>query len=170
MDRGYCVWFTGLTGAGKSTLAAQLIGALAGSGRPTVLFDGDGDPGVERIERNDNVVRMATEAAKVVNDGGIAVCTLISPYDESRKEAREIVGADRFVLVSVCTPQGICEERDTKGLYDRARRQELRNFVGVEETYEAPRDADVYIDMSASIVGLQVLLNVLRRRRLAGTP
>src|SRR5262245_10885267 len=166
MGGGFCTWFTGLAGSGKSTLARQLADALEGDSRKVVLFDGDGDPGLERAERNANVVRLATLAAEVANGGGIAICTLISPYEASREEARSIVGADRFVLVAMSTPPHICEERDTKGLWDRARRQELRNFVGVEEGYEGVRNADVFIDASLNVVGLQLLLRVLRRRKL----
>src|SRR5262245_21045636 len=130
MSGGFCVWFTGLSGSGKSTLARQLVDALAAADpRDVALFDGEGDPAVERAERDANVARMAIEAAAVVKAGGIAVCTLISPYEEARQEAKEIVGPDRFVLVAMSTPAHVCEERDTKGLWSRARRQELRNFV-----------------------------------------
>ena len=163
-SKGFCVWLTGLSGSGKSTLASELAARLAADKRPVTVFDGAGDPGEGREDRHANVIAMASRAARVVADGGIAICTLISPYDESRQEARALVGADRFVLVYVCTPLSVCETRDVHGWYDRARRQEIRNFVGVEEVFEVPRDADVLIDTSLSIVSIRLLLTVLVRR------
>lgn len=169
--RGFCVWLTGLSGAGKSTLAAQLAAELSRGPRRVVVLDGDvvrrgisSDLGFTREDRNTNVRRVAALAAEVVRDAGIAICALMSPYDESRKEARALVGSDRFALVHVCTPLHVCETRDPKGLYRKARQQQIRYFIGVEEEYEAPRDADVFIDTSLDVVALGVLLRVLARK------
>ena len=143
--RGVCVWFTGLSGAGKSKTAEALTALLMGRGCPVSLLDGDAvrthlsrGLGFSKEDRDTNVLRIGFVASEVVKAGGIAVCATISPYAAARESVRDMIGADRFVEVYVNTPIAICEQRDTKGLYAKARRGEIRNFTGIDDPYEAP--------------------------------
>jgi adenylyl-sulfate kinase len=172
VERAFCVWLTGLSGAGKSTLAAELERRLAGLGRRIVVFDGDAvrsalsaDLGYGRDDRNENVARVAARAAAALDRGAIAICALMSPYAEGRRRAREVIGPNRFVLVYLATPLEVCESRDAKGLYARARRGEVRHVVGIDDRYERPRDADLELDTSGSTAGADVerVFDVLQR-------
>jgi adenylyl-sulfate kinase len=152
MRAGFCVWFTGLPCAGKSTLAAHLARRLEAQGMEVALFDGDvvrkdvsSDLGFSREHRHANALRVASAARAVVERGAVAVCALVSPYRESRAQARELVGAARFVEVYVDTPLEVCEARDVKGMYRMARAGELEHFTGVSDPYEAPMDEDVRV-------------------------
>lgn len=173
MAQGFCVWLTGLSGSGKTTIATALELRLRHLGHEVTVFDGDvvrsqmsRDLGFSRQDRDANVSRVAARAADVVNSSGIAICALMSPYAEARRKARELIGADRFVLVYVATPLHICESRDVKGLYARARRGEIRHVVGIDDEYEPPQDADLRLDTSASTVQAEVqdILTVLADR------
>jgi len=150
--RGCCVWLTGLSGAGKSTIAQALSALVAARGREVTVLDGDvvrthlsRELGFTREDRDANVRRIAFVAAEVVRHHGVVVCAVMSPYESTREEAREIVGADRFVLAHVNTPFAVCEQRDPKGLYARARRGELRNFIGLDDAFEAPASPDLVL-------------------------
>jgi len=152
MTGGCCVWFTGLPCAGKSTLAERLAEWLAGQGLEAVVFDGDvvrqtvsADLGFSRDHRNANVTRIAGLAAEVVRRGGVAICALVSPYEESRVSARAIVGPTDFVEVFVDTPLDICEGRDVKGMYRAARLGTLEHFTGVSDPYERPEHPEVLV-------------------------
>jgi len=178
-ERGFCVWLTGLSGAGKSTIAAALKQKLDAPGREVVVFDGDAvrsrlktPLGFSREDRSANVRHVAEEAVTVVETAGIAICALMSPYAESRHEARTLIGAERFVLVHVSTPLAVCEGRDTKGLYGKARRGEIHHVIGIDEAYEAPEDADLRLDTTGSDVDAEVraILGVLTRRALLSEP
>lgn len=157
-DRGLVVLFTGLSGAGKSTIARGVHDALAETGERTLtLLDGDvvrrmlsAGLGFSTEDRERNVRRIGFVAAEVARHGGVALCAPIAPYARSRAEVRDMVkavGAD-FVLVHVATPLEVCEQRDRKGLYARARAGEVAAFTGVSDPYEAPTDADVVLDTS----------------------
>lgn len=159
LDRGVVVFFTGLSGSGKSTLAQALCNQLVESGGRTVtLLDGDRvrrnvSKGLtfSRRDRELNIERIAWIAAEVARHGGMAVCCPIAPFDHTRKHARalaEEIGA-AFVLIHVATPIDVCEGRDRKGLYERARRGEIEDFTGISSPYEEPDDADLVIDTSA---------------------
>src|SRR4051812_21517126 len=172
---GFCVWLTGLSGAGKSTIAGALKQQLDLLGCEAVVFDGDAvrsrlaaPLGYGREDRNANVRRVAVEAAEVVKAGQVAICALMSPFAESRREARDLIGPERFVLVHVSTPLGVCEGRDTKGLYARARRGEIHHVIGVDEAYEIPADADLHLDTTETRleVEVQTILGTLARRRV----
>jgi sulfate adenylyltransferase len=172
---GFCVWLTGLSGSGKSTIAEELDRQLRRFGRAPTVFDGDAvrsqlsrDLGFTREDRNANVLRVAARAADVVKASGVAVCAMMSPYADAREHARQLVGADRFVLVHVATPLGTCEERDAKGLYARARRGEVHHFVGIDEPYEVPGTPDLRLDTSRSATDadVQTIVSVLIRRGL----
>jgi sulfate adenylyltransferase len=142
---GACVWFTGLSGAGKSTTAAALVARLRERGREVTSLDGDvvrthlsGGLGFSREDRDTNVRRIGFVAAEVVRHGGLAVAAVVSPYRATRDEVREAVGADRFVEVFVDTPLAVAEQRDVKGLYARARAGEVTSFTGLDDPYEPP--------------------------------
>ncbi|MCD8217070.1 MAG: adenylyl-sulfate kinase [Clostridiales bacterium] len=148
------IWFTGLSGAGKSSLANELEKRLAAMGRHTMLLDGDNvrmglnrNLGFREHDRIENIRRIA-EVSKLMNDAGLIVLTsFISPFIHDRRRAREIIG-DAFIEVYVNTPIEECERRDVKGLYRKARQGELDNFTGISSPYEAPEHPDAVIDTS----------------------
>jgi sulfate adenylyltransferase len=159
-ERGFTVFFTGLSGAGKSTIAEDLCARLREDvGRRVTLLDGDvvrrhlsSDLGFSREERDRNVLRIGYVAAEITAHRGIAVCAPIAPYDEARREVRGLVeSGGGFVLVHVATPLGVCERRDRKGLYARARAGMLPQFTGISDPYEVPTDADVVVDTEQSV-------------------
>jgi adenylyl-sulfate kinase len=154
---GFTIFFTGLSGAGKTSLAGELCTTLLAMGVPAItMLDGDAvrehlssELGFSKQHRDLNVRRIGFVAAQVTRHGGVAICAAISPFDLARKEARAMVedfGA--FVLVHVATPLAICEQRDCKGLYAKARAGLLLQFTGISDPYEEPCDADVRIDAS----------------------
>ena len=147
------VWLTGLSGAGKSTLAVALQKALAESGRDCFVLDGDSvraglnrDLGFGRDDRRENIRRIA-EVARLMNDAGVLVITaFISPYRADRTMARDIIGAERFVEIYVDAALEVCERRDPKGLYRKARRGEIPDFTGIAAPYEAPEAPAAIVD------------------------
>ena len=160
---GRVVLMTGLSGAGKSTIASRLVELLQEAGRTVTLLDGDevrthlsAGLGFSRADRDTNVRRIAWVAAQIAKHGGLAVCAPIAPYDATRAEARRLVeeqaGPGSFVLVHVSTPLEECEARDRKGLYARARRGEIAEFTGISDPYEEPADAELTIDTRSSRV------------------
>jgi sulfate adenylyltransferase len=160
-ERGFTVFFTGLSGAGKSTIAATLTATLRERLRRRVtLLDGDivrqhlsSDLGFSRAERDRNVMRIGYVAAEITAHRGIAVCAPIAPYDAARREVRRMIEpGGGFVMVYVATPLEVCESRDRKGLYARARAGQTPHFTGVSDPYEVPTDADVVIDTGTQSV------------------
>ncbi len=156
--RGLVIFFTGLSGSGKSTVARDLRDALAERGDRTVsLLDGDRvrrllSAGLtfSRADRDLNIVRIGYVAAEVARHGGIAICAPIAPYASARARVREMAAeAGDFLLVHVATPLDVCEARDRKGLYAKARAGLIGNFTGISDPYEEPRDADLVLDTSA---------------------
>lgn len=150
--QGVCVWFTGLSGAGKSTTAEILTAILSARGRRVTLLDGDivrthlsAGLGFDKTGRDANIRRIGFVAAEIVRHGGIAVCAAISPYQATRAEAREMVG-DNFMEIYVATPLAVCEARDTKGMYAQARRGEIKDFTGVDDVYEPPPQPEMTLD------------------------
>lgn len=149
------LWFTGLSGAGKSALANEIEKRLSVSGKYTMLLDGDNirmglnkDLGFEPEDRIENIRRIA-EVAKLMNDAGLIVLTsFIAPFISDRRQARDIIGADSFIEIYVSTPLEECERRDVKGLYQKAREGKIPNFTGISSPYEVPEEADVIIDTS----------------------
>lgn len=144
-QRPVTVWLTGLSGAGKSTLAIELERRLMDGGRPSYLLDGDNvraginrDLGFGAAHRRENIRRVA-EIARLMNDAGlVAITAFISPYRADRAMAADIVGAQRFIEVYLDAPLEVCERRDPKGLYRKARAGEIADFTGVSAPYEAP--------------------------------
>ena len=160
---GRAVVFTGLSGAGKSTIAGRLVELLQESGRTVTLLDGDevrthlsAGLGFSRADRDTNVRRIGWVAAQIAKHGGLAVCAPIAPYASTRAEVRALVedqaGPGSFVLVHVATPLAECEARDRKGLYAKARRGEIAEFTGISDPYEAPTDAEITIDTRSSSI------------------
>jgi sulfate adenylyltransferase len=151
--QGVCVWFTGLSGAGKSTTAEVLTVLLLEHGRQVTLLDGDvvrtnlsQGLGFTKGDRDTNIRRIGYVASEIVRHGGIAICAAISPYRATRNEVRQMVGAERFVEVFVDTPLEECERRDAKGMYAKARRGEITGWTGIDDPYEAPEHAEIVLD------------------------
>lgn len=154
--RGFVVFFTGLSGSGKSTMAnALMIKLLELGGRRVTLLDGDivrrnlsSELGFSKEHRDLNIQRIGFVAAEIAKHGGIALCAPIAPYQATRRGVRQTVeaGGGGFVEVYVSTPLTVCEDRDRKGLYARARRGELKEFTGISDPYEVPTDPEVDID------------------------
>ncbi|QDZ90031.1 adenylyl-sulfate kinase [Shewanella decolorationis] len=157
------LWFTGLSGAGKSTLAGALERALFEAGFHTYLLDGDNvrhglckDLGFSVADRDENLRRVG-EVAKLMVDAGLVVLSaFISPTREERDSIRERFPEGQFIEVHVSTPLSICEQRDPKGLYVKARRGEISNFTGISSPYEAPLSAELTIDTSKGDLSSQV--------------
>jgi bifunctional enzyme CysN/CysC len=155
-QRPKLLWFTGLSGAGKSTIANLVEAKLAARGRHTFLLDGDNvrlglnrDLGFTAADRVENI-RRAGEAAKLMMDAGLIVLTaFISPFRAERRLVREMVGEGAFIEIFVDTPLAEAERRDTKGLYKKARAGKLANFTGVDSPYEAPEAPEIHIDTVA---------------------
>ncbi|GAA1990947.1 hypothetical protein GCM10009718_30840 [Isoptericola halotolerans] len=157
---GTVVFFTGLSGSGKSTVARALAAELDDEGLPTTLLDGDEvrqhlskGLGFDKASRELNVERIGYVASLVAHHGGIAVAAPIAPFASGRARVRELAqAAGRFVLVHVSTPLEVCEARDRKGLYAKARAGEIAEFTGISSPYEEPDDADLVIDTSVTSV------------------
>ena len=154
--QGVCVWFTGLSGAGKSTTAEVLTVLLLEHGRRVTLLDGDvvrthlsKGLGFDKEDRDTNVRRIGFVATEIVRHGGAVVCAAVSPYRATRNDVRNMVGAEQFIEVFVDTPLEVCEERDTKGMYARARRGEIKGFTGIDDPYESPLHAEITLDTTA---------------------
>ncbi len=151
--QGFCVWFTGLSGSGKSTTAEILTSLLLEHGRQVTILDGDvvrthlsKGLGFTREDRDTNILRIGFVAGEIVHQGGSVIAAAISPYRAARNECRKMVGEDHFVEVFVDTPIEVCEQRDVKGLYARARRGQITGFTGVDDPYEAPINPELTLD------------------------
>ncbi|HJW47369.1 MAG TPA: bifunctional sulfate adenylyltransferase/adenylylsulfate kinase [Lysobacter sp.] len=153
--QGFVIFFTGLPSSGKSTIANALLAKLNEDGtRPVTVLDGDGvrrhlssELGFSRDHRNLNVLRIGYVAGLIAKSGGIAICAPIAPYENIRRQVRELVeAAGGFIEVHVATPVEVCEKRDRKGLYAKARAGLLENFTGVNDPYELPVAPDLRID------------------------
>jgi sulfate adenylyltransferase len=151
--QGACVWLTGLHNAGKSTTGGVLTTLLQEYGRNVTLLDGDvvrthfsEGLGYSKDDRDEHVRRIGFVAAEIVRHGGIAVCAAVSPYRATRNEVRNMVGGENYIEVYVDTPLEVCEQRDTKGYYARARRGEIVGFTGIDDPYEAPQNPEITLD------------------------
>ena len=146
------IWFTGLSGSGKSTIANALEKALHSEGIHTYLLDGDNvRQGINSNltfspeDRSENIRRIAEIAKLMVDAGLVVLASFVSPYREDREKVKSILGFDNFVEVFVNTPIEECERRDVKGLYAKARSGEITNFTGVNAPYEAPLNPDIEV-------------------------
>ena len=148
-----CLWMTGLSGAGKSTLANALEEELNKKGKHTYILDGDNlrhglnsDLGFSKADRNENVRRAAEAAQLMVDAGLIVIVGLISPFKKERDWARSLFKDNQFKEIFISTSLQECEQRDTKGLYKKARQGEVKDFTGIDSPYEPPENPDVIID------------------------
>ncbi|MGB5098280.1 MAG: adenylyl-sulfate kinase [Porticoccaceae bacterium] len=167
------IWFTGLSGAGKSTLANALERALFERGHHCYLLDGDNvrhglnrDLGFSDADRVENIRRIAEVAKLFVDAGLITMTAFISPFRADRQLARDLLPADEFIEVHVATSLAVCEQRDPKGLYRKARAGQIPNFTGIDSAYEAPVNPELVIDTGVDDLDgcAQSLLAYLERR------
>lgn len=150
--QGLCIWFTGLSGSGKSTIANALTPMLLERGREVTTLDGDvvrthlsKGLGFSKEDRDTNILRIGFVAGEITRHTGTVICAAISPYRKTRNEARKMVGSDRFIEVFVDTPLEVCEDRDVKGLYAKARSGEIKGFTGIDDPYEAPVSPEIVV-------------------------
>ncbi len=152
-DTACALWFTGFSGAGKSTIAQAVLRRLRALGRAGYILDGDNlraglnsDLGFSEDDRAENQRRVAEVAKLFVDAGLVAIVATISPLEEMRAMARRTIGAARFIEIFIDTPKQVCEQRDPKQLYKNARQGLVRNFTGIDSRYEAPAQPDLQLD------------------------
>src|SRR5205823_7910897 len=172
--QGVTIFFTGLSGSGKSTIANVLmIKFLETGGRPVTLMDGDlvrkhlsSELGFSKEHRDINIRRIGYVASEITKNGGIAICAPIAPYDALRKHVRAMIEPlGGFILVHVSTSLDVCEQRDRKGLYAKARAGVLKEFTGISDPYEEPKDAEVVIntgELSPEEAAQEIVLHLER--------
>ena len=173
--QGVCVWFTGLSCSGKTTTAEILVELLLENGRQVTLLDGDvvrthlsQGLGFSKEDRDINIRRIGFVAAEIVRHGGTVVCAAVSPYRATRNDVRNMVGDDNFIEAFVNAPLEVCEQRDTKGMYAKARRGEIDNFTGISDVYENPQSPEIVLDAVASTAedNARLILSYLERKGL----
>ena len=150
--QGVCIWFTGLSASGKSTTAEVLTVLLMEHGRQVTILDGDvvrthlsKGLGFSKEDRDTNIRRIGYVASEIVRHGGVAICAAVSPYRATREDVRNMVGQEHFVEVFVDTPLEVCEQRDLKGMYAKARRGEIKGFTGIDDPYEPPSNPEIVL-------------------------
>ena len=180
--QGFTIFFTGLSGSGKSTIANVLLTKfLETGGRPVTILDGDlvrkhlsSELGFSKEHRDINIRRIGYVASEITKNGGIAICAPIAPYDVTRKHVRQMIEPyGGFILVHVATPIETCEERDRKGLYAKARAGIVKEFTGISDPYEAPADAEVVIntaDLTAEEAAQEIILHLEREGFIGVSP
>lgn len=168
------LWFTGLSGAGKTTSARALEESLRSRGYKTAMLDGDvlrkglcSDLGFSEEDREENVRRVGEISKLMVDAGLIVLVALISPYHRDRKKVREILGEGKFIEVHVNTPLAVCEKRDVKGLYQKAREGTLSHFTGISAPYQVPPNPEITIDTS-ELNEQQVVSHLISQLQLFG--
>jgi len=172
-QRGVVIWLTGLSGSGKSTIAVDLEHALLEEGHHAYVLDGDNirhglnrNLGFSPDERSENIRRIG-EVAKLFRDANlITIASFISPYRKDRDSVRALQGEGEFIEVYVKCPLEVCEERDTKGLYKKARAGEIADFTGISSSYEEPETAEITVDTSTMSLddSVRTILNYLREK------
>lgn len=152
-QQGVCIWFTGLSSSGKSTTAEVLTVLGLEHGRQATVLDGDvvrthlsKGLGFSKQDRDLNIRRIGFVAAEIVRHGGLVICAAVSPYRATRNDVRNSIGPNHFVEVFVDTPLEVCEERDTKGMYAKARRGEIKDFTGIDDPYEPPLHPEIILN------------------------
>ena len=167
-QKGIMLWFTGLSGSGKSTLAIALERELYNSGILCRILDGDNirtginnNLGFTEADRVENIRRIAEVAKLFVDCGVVTIAAFISPTEQIRQMAADIIGKDDFFEIYVNTPLEVCEERDVKGLYKKARQGEIKNLTGISAPFEAPLNPAITIDTSAC--SLEESINLLKK-------
>jgi len=178
--QGFTLLFTGLSGSGKSTIAnVLLVKLLEMGGRPVTLLDGDlvrknlsSELGFSREHRDINIRRIGYVASEITKNGGVAICAPIAPFDAVRKQVRAMIAPlGGFMIVHVATSLEVCEQRDRKGLYAKARAGIIKEFTGISDPYEAPEDAEITIDtaeLTAEEAAQQIVLHLEKEGYVAG--
>ena len=170
-SQGFCIWFTGLPCAGKSTIAEILLLKLFENGRRVTILDGDvvrthlsKGLGFDRLSRDANILRIGFVAAEIIRHNGVVVCAAVSPYRGTRDQVRAMFPIGNFIEIFVDTPQPICEERDVKGMYAKARRGELQGFTGIDDPYEPPVSPEITINTTemTPVYAANVIVEYLR--------
>ncbi len=173
--QGVCIWFTGLSASGKSSTAEVLRRWIVEQGCRVTLLDGDvvrthlcKGLGFSKEDRDENIRRIGYVASEIVRHGGVVVCAAISPYRSIRNKVRSLMEEGRFVEVYVATPLDVCEQRDPKGLYAKARQGLLKGFTGIDDPYEPPLQAEITLDTIANSEeeNARLILDHLIRRGL----
>lgn len=171
------LWFTGLSGSGKSTIAGALEQALYARGVRTYLLDGDNvrhglckDLGFSDTDRQENIRRVGEVAKLMVDSGQLTLTAFISPFRRERELVRELVGPDEFIEVFVDTPFDVCAQRDPKGLYAKALKGEIKNFTGLDSDYEAPENPEIHLQTDSLSIeqSVNVIIDGLITRGLIG--
>ncbi|MFV0886320.1 adenylyl-sulfate kinase [Metapseudomonas otitidis] len=172
--RGAVIWLTGLSGAGKSTIAAALENLLHTKRIHTYILDGDkirnglnSDLSFSDVHRRENIRRISEVAALMMDAGIVVITAFISPFHAERLMAKERIGRDNFFEIYVATPLAQCEQRDTKGLYRKARLGELKNMTGIDSPYEVPENPDLRVDTTRRTVE-EVVLEIHTHLEAAG--
>ncbi|MDZ4766055.1 MAG: bifunctional sulfate adenylyltransferase/adenylylsulfate kinase [Chloroflexota bacterium] len=152
-QQGVCIWFTGLSGSGKSTTAEIFALLMMEHGRRTSMLDGDvvrthlsKGLGFSKEDRDTNIRRIGYVASEIVRHGGVVVCAAVSPYRATREQVRQMIDEGHFIEVFVDTPLDVCEQRDVKGMYAKARRGEITGFTGIDDPYETPLNPELTLD------------------------
>ena len=167
------MWLTGLSGSGKSTTATALAARLQALGCRVRVLDGDAvratrsqQLGFSRADREANALSVAQLAREAMALGDIAICALISPYRDTRDHVRDIIGRDSFIEVYMDTPLALCEARDVKGLYRRAREGQLHGVTGIDDPYEPPASPDVRLTTASTTPeeNVEILIRLLEQR------
>lgn len=166
------IWFTGYSGAGKSSLAGEVEKLIISQGHPVSLLDGDivrmglcQDLSFSKQDREENIRRIGHVAQQMVNAGLIVLCAFISPFRQSRDKVRALFNDGEFIEVFVDTPLEICEQRDEKGLYKKARAGDIKEFTGIDSPYEKPLQAEIHIQSEAQasiLISAQKIINYLK--------
>jgi adenylylsulfate kinase len=169
------IWFTGLSGSGKSSVANALEQALAAQGKHTYLLDGDNvrhglcaDLGFSAEDRTENLRRVGAVAGLMVDAGLLVLSAFISPYRSQRELVKSLIPSGKFIEVHIATPLEVCEQRDVKGLYKKARAGQISHFTGISDPYEAPEAADLVLDTSVTSLedSVQQLLALLKQKQI----
>ncbi|HEY0923085.1 adenylyl-sulfate kinase [Rheinheimera pacifica] len=169
------IWFTGLSGSGKSSVANALEQALAAQGKHTYLLDGDNvrhglcaDLGFSAEDRTENLRRVGAVAGLMVDAGLLVLSAFISPYRSQRELVKSLIPPGKFIEVHIATPLEVCEQRDVKGLYKKARAGQISHFTGISDPYEAPEHADLVLDTSVTSLedSVQQLLELLKQKQI----
>lgn len=174
-QKPFLLWLTGLSGSGKSTIANALEQELFKSDHHSYILDGDNvrqglnkDLGFSDEDRVENIRRIAEMSKLFVDAGMIVVTAFISPFKNERKLARDLLDEGEFIEVYVKAPLSVCEERDPKGLYKKARKGEIKNFTGIDSPYEEPENAEIVLDNAANTVeeNVKIIIEYLKQKEL----
>ena len=171
----FVLWLTGLPCSGKTTIAQNISELLQKSGHKIKLLDGDDfrknfcpHLGFSSKERDDNIKKAIIIAKKFFNEGNTVICSFVSPYKHHREKAKEILGRDNFIEVFINAPLSVCERRDIKKMYKRAREGKISNFTGLDDIYELPTKPDIilYTDKENKEESVKKIINFLKKKKI----